>query len=94
MKYVIFNQVGRFRFIIFPESFTHAVVADGVIRAFSSEKELPLFVHSAGTCETGVGGHFEAYSGSYSLGIPHRKEADVFDSKVLNLPEAMQGMIL
>lgn len=105
MKYVILKHndksgYTRMHSIIFPEFMTHSVVAHGIQNAVFREEDVALEVHSAGFCNI----HFTdqewiATRGSESLNIKRAsnddgRAEDEYDARILNMPDAMQGLML
>lgn len=79
--------------IIFPEYMTHSVVALGTIFAHDKEEKLKLDVLSAGICFIDPRGNWSCERGSGSLNIKRSKELSKVDERILNLPEAFQGIM-
>jgi len=101
VKYVILYQQrdGYLKVypIIFTEHLIHAVVAQSVIHGTMREEGMELKVLSAGFCEMGDDIDWECQTGSESLRIEKEKEWNGergrVDANILNMPNAMQGII-
>lgn len=97
MKYVILQQenkgVIRVFPIIFPERLVHKSVAEHMIHLIGWDRgDIPT-VRSAGFCDIDVNtAEFFARPDSESLGISANFDMD--DEKILNMPEAMQGILI
>lgn len=102
MKYIILKGthdhlgIERLYPVIFPEYMTHCVVAHGVQNAFFKEEDAVLEVHSAGFCNIHyTDQEWTATRGSESLGIKRGAFNDDYDdAKILNMPDALQGLRL
>jgi hypothetical protein len=97
MKYVILQKkcdgFTRVYPLIFAEYMTHSIIAAAAIFAHMRECNEELSVLTAGFCNIDARGNYECEHGSESLKIKKDKEVDQFDADLLNLPNAMQGII-
>jgi len=97
MKYVILLQklpgleTERAHVLIFPEYQTHSVVATGYTFSHLRMEGSELTLQSAGFCWLNDAGMWEAHAGSESLKIPKGDGSQ--DAAVLNMPNAMQGLV-
>lgn len=98
MKYVILKEnagdVVRMHHLIFPEHMTHVVVSTAIQHQHFKETQQVLEPVSGGFCELNVGYDWECERGSISMNILPDKEGSLSDSRILNMPEAMQGLII
>lgn len=98
MKYVILkkNEAGGFTRVfpvIFPEHMVHSIMARAVADAHFRATQDGLEISSAGFCAHDDGS-WVCFRGSESLNIPKDSSKDAEDAKVLNMPEALQGIVL
>lgn len=97
MKYVILeytaNDITRVFPIIFPESLIHKSVADRMIHCIGWDLNHIPHVKSAGHCDI-WNGEWDCERGSESLGIKKSPVLDAGDKFILNMPDALQGMLL
>lgn len=97
MKYVILQKkmegFTRVYPIIFPEYMVHSIMAAAAIFAHMRECKEELSVLTAGFCNIDARGNYVCEHGSESLKIKKDKTVDQFDADLLNLPDAMQGII-
>jgi len=101
MKYVILKGVDKINVtrvfpIIFPETLTHSEVAKSMRHMIGFDRDFIPEVFSAGFCDIDVdAGEFECERGSESLKIPKgTNDERLGDKKILNMPSAMQGILL
>lgn len=101
MKYVILTverkDLGFTRAcpFVFPEHIVHSKAKENfTMLILRAEGICPDFL-SAGLCHVGKDGHgFVCTSGSESIGHIGTQERSMADERILNMPEAMQGIIL
>jgi hypothetical protein len=105
MKYVILKQADKSGYtrmypVIFPEFMTHSTIAHGVQNASFREEDVALEVHSAGFCNWHyIDQEWIATRGSESLNVKRAanddgRAEDEYDARILNMPDAMQGLML
>lgn len=100
MKYVILvadHQKLGFKRIypfIFAEYSTHSEVARSMIHMIGMETNIIPTVLSAGFCEPGQLGFQVTQHGSESLRLKQDSRQGDEDDRLLNLPNAAQGMLL
>lgn len=80
--------------ILFPEYMTHYVVAEVMKVAVEEEIKIKPTVHSAGFCEISNDSIVVSRHGSESLGIKRNGKQEPKDQRMLNMPNALQGMLL
>lgn len=78
--------------IIFPEYLTHIYVGTVLKIAIEEESKLTPVICSAGFCNIHEG-RYIAEHGSESLNMKKNKREDSKDARILNMPNAMQGMV-
>jgi hypothetical protein len=97
MKYVVIKvkEDGYTRVfpIIFAEYQTHSVVAALAIAAIDHEFKKTGTPLTAGTCWT-TNDEWKCIHGSESLSMPKNKSCNALDANILNMPNALQGIIL
>lgn len=97
MKYVILQAkiagVDRVYPIIFPEALVHSEMAKQMQHMIGMEFGRVPSVRSAGFCHPS-GGRFDGHSGSESLNIKGNSARSDDDLRILNMPDAMQGILL
>lgn len=99
MKYVILKGVDKIGVtrvfpIIFPETLVHADMAKHMQHMIGFDADFYPEVFSAGFCNV-HGGIFDCERGSESLNIKRGVREDYeMDKKILNMPSAMQGILL
>lgn len=98
MKYVIlvaeekalgFSRAYPF---IFPEYLVHKHVAEHMVHLLGMEENKDSTVLSAGFCHL-HNGEWQTEHGSESLGIARDSRKGHRDHKILNMPNAMQGIL-
>lgn len=98
MKYVILivdnKQLGIRRAYpaIFPEYMAHATMAAFYAKAIKDETREDAFVMSAGFCEF-FKDSVRCFRGSESLKIKEDHKLSQLDTEIMNLPNAMQGVM-
>jgi len=97
MKYVIrkltLAGVERYYHVIFPEMICHSSIDEGLQRALYCDFKDPGEKFSAGFCHF-YKGEWQTEHGSESMNIKKDQRKGFVDYRVLNLPEAMNGMLL
>lgn len=101
MKYIILKGVDKIGVtrvfpIIFPESIVHYDMAKYMRHMLGFDADYTPEVFSAGFCDIDVdAGEFDCERGSESLKIPKgTNDERLADKKILNMPAAMQGILL
>jgi hypothetical protein len=98
MKYIIFEcdvaDITRVFPFIFPEQLTHSIVAAHMQQALWKEYDEGPTIRSAGFCHI-HNGEWQTERGSESLGVPKGHPSKGYeDYRILNMPNAMQGILL